>query len=267
MAAEKKSFQLGRSVTVTLPEAVADQVAGALSEVFGRPRRKTERVSAERLSVERIVQVAIDQMRERGYDAVTMRSIAKELGTGPASLYAHVANREDLDALVIDRVSAQLQVPEPDPQRWDDQLRQVCRDLLRLYRDHPGVARASMGMIPVQPGALVTSERILALLRAGRIPDQAAAWFVDQMVLFVGAAGVEEDIWRLRNAETQRDGGREVSEEAVVGRVRKLFGSLPPEHFPLLRSMATELTTGSGDERFEFGVDLLVEGLKAVSVR
>ena len=40
---------------------------------------------------------------------------------------------------------------------------------------------------------------------------------------------------------------------------------LPPELFPLLTRYATEMTTGDGDERFEFGVDVLVSGLAAVS--
>src|SRR5437868_15246901 len=109
MAGESRSFKLGKKVTVTAPEElterVAANVAAVVARVFGGrsgpPGRARRADPADRLSTDRIVEVAIDQMRERGYDAVTMRSIARELGTGPASLYAHVANRAELDQLVV----------------------------------------------------------------------------------------------------------------------------------------------------------------------
>lgn len=264
--AEKRSFQLGEHVTVSVPDAVAEQVAAALDEAFGRRRNRSRaraRATEERLSADRIVDVAIEQMRAHGYDAVTMRSIARALGTGPASLYAHVANRAELDQLVVGRVAGLLEVPDPDPEHWDDQLRQAMRDLLAIYRGHPGVARATLGMIPVEPGVLLLSERLLGLLRAGGIADQDAAWAVDVLSLLVASVAVEEDIWRQRGAEQ----GGAASEEATVAQVRAVFAKLPPEHFPLLTSMAGVLTAGGGDDRFEFAVTLLVEGLKAVSRR
>jgi len=49
-----------------------------------------------------------------------------------------------------------------------------------------------------------------------------------------------------------------------VAEVRTVFQSLPAEHFPLLSAMAETMTSGSGDDRFRFGVDLLVGGLRAL---
>lgn len=255
------SFTLGKGVTVTVPEAVAEQVGAVFGEVFGRRKAagRSARESAERLSADRIVEVALDQMREHGYDAVTMRSIARELDTGPASLYAHVASREELDALVLDRVAGQWQVPDPDPDRWDEQLVEAMRAMRDLYRAHPGVARASMGMIPMHPGALMGMERLLAILRAGGVPDQDAAWFCDLMALYIGAIAVEEDIWRMR-AER---GGMKHDHDEHSREVRDFMARLPAEHFPITSSMAVELASGDGDDRFDFGARVLVAGLKA----
>ena len=272
MAGEPRSFKLGKKVTVTaseeLTEKVADNVAAVVAQVFGgragTPGRARRADPADRLSTDRIVEVAIDQMREHGYDAVTMRSIARELGTGPASLYAHVANRAELDQLVVGRVCAQWHLPDPDPERWDDQLRDSMVALLELYRANPGVARCTLGMIPVEPGLLMVSERFLALLKSGGVSDQDAGWFLDVGSLFVASVAVEEDIWRERAAGQDP---ATVSEEAVVGSVREVFEKLPAETFPLLSSLASTLTTGSGDERFAFGIDLLVGGLKARAQR
>jgi AcrR family transcriptional regulator len=264
---QRRSFRLGDTVTITAPEDVAEQVAegvaAVVSQVLGnragaQGRRRAP--SAERLSADRIVEVAIDQMRERGYDAVTMRSIARELGTGPASLYAHVANRAELDQLVVGRVCAQWKIPDPDPERWAEQLRASMIGLLDLYRAHPGVARCTLGVIPLDVGVLVVSERLVALLKAGGVSDAHAAWFVDVASLYVASVAVEEDIFRERAAQ----GGADVTEEAVVGTVREVFSQLPAEHFPWLSSLAGTMTSGSADERFAFGVDLLVAGLRAM---
>lgn len=268
MAGETRSFKLGRNVTVSAPEEVAekvaDSVAAVVAQVFGsragsqgRARREA---SAERLSTDRIVEVAIDQMRKHGYDAVTMRSIARELGTGPASLYAHVANRAELDQLVVGRVCSQWQVPRPDPDRWDEQLRESLVELLELYRANPGVARCTMGMVPLDPGALVVSERWIALLKAGGVADQHVSWFIDMCSLYVAAVAMEEDIWRERGHDLGGD-----AEAVIVGNVRSVFERLPAEHFPLLRALAGTMTSGTADERFRFGIDLIVGGLKALS--
>lgn len=214
-----------------------------------------------RLTRDRIVDVALDQMRERGYEAVSMRSIASALDTGPASLYAHVAHREELDQLVVERVTSMVHVPEPDPETWDRQLVTMLLDLLEIYRAHPGVARATMAMIPTAPDALRVAEAMMALFRAGGIDDQSAAWAIDMFSLYIGAVAVEEDIW----AERGKAAGKEISEQEVVDELREFFGSLPVEQYPLLRSMSAVLTSGGGDDRVRWGVELLVAGLRAMS--
>ena len=269
MAGESRTFRVGKNITVTAPEEVTDKVADQVSAVVGRvfgghqggARRQPP---AERLSAERIVEVAVEQLREQGYDAVTMRSIARALGTGPASLYAHVANRAELDQLVVGWVCSQWKIPDPDPERWDEQLRECLLDMLAIYRANPGVARCTLGMIPLQPGLLVVVERLVALLKAGDVPDQHCAWFTDVAALYVASVAVEEDIWRERHRGQDPDDAAAVehlTEDAVVAQVRQVFESLPPEHFPLLSAMAATMTNGSADERFAFGIRLMIDGL------
>lgn len=210
----------------------------------------------ERLSADRIVEVALAQMKERGYDAVSMRSVARELGTGAASLYAHVTNRNELDALVLERVASRLEVPDPDPERWQEQLRDVMTRMLRLYDEHPGVARASLGMVPMSPRLLKIIDRLAALLRAGGVPDQAAAWFLDVMALYVSSVAVERDVWRTRGMVP---GEHDEHQDAL----QQFFRDLPDEEFPVLASLAAELAAGDADARFGFGLDLLIAGVTA----
>ena len=192
-----------------------------------------------------------------------MRSLARELDTGPASLYAHVANREELDQHVVDRIAALVTLPEPEPDRWDEQLKDVFREMLRLYREHPGAARAAMGMIPSMEGGFRAAEGLMAIALAGGISAQAAAWFCDLASLYVGAIAYEEVIWAQR--ENSTSAGEPADHEAIDTELRAFFDTLPEDRFPLVRRYSAELTKGDGDERFEFGIDVLVSGLAAVS--
>lgn len=210
-----------------------------------------------KLSVDAIVDVALSQLRERGYDAVTMRSIATELGTGPASLYAHVSHRNELDGLVMARISSRLDVPEPDPQRWDEQLADMAAQMLRLYREHPGTARCTMGNVPSSTDALVPVERLFAILRAGGVPDHDASFFGDQFALYIASFAMEEDIWKARARAEDR------TDEEAWDNIPPIFAALSPTQFPVLTSMAEALMAGDGDARFAFGIDLLIRGLKA----
>src|SRR5205085_1513965 len=68
-----------------------------------RPRRRTTPIT-----VDQVVDTALGIIAAEGYEALTMRRLAGALDTGPASLYAHVVNKADLDELLIGRLCAEL---------------------------------------------------------------------------------------------------------------------------------------------------------------
>ena len=228
----------------------------------GRPEPRERK---EPLTTERIVDAALEMMRTQGYDAVSMRSLARALDTGPASLYQHVRNRDELDQLVIDRIAALIDVPVADPERWAEQLKQLLRDTLAVYRSHPGAARAAMGQVPTMEGTMRVAEGMMAICLAGGISPQAAAWMCDVASLYVSALAYEESIWIARENSTKA--GEEPDHAAIDEQMLQFWRQLPPSRFPMLSQYSTEMTTGDGEDRFEFGLDMLVQGLAAVSER
>ncbi|MFG1812704.1 TetR/AcrR family transcriptional regulator [Kribbella sp. NPDC049174] len=224
---------------------------------------KPVRAIREPLTRERIVDAAMRVLIEQGYDAVSMRKVAQVLDTGPASLYAHVANKRELDQLLVDRAAQDMNLPEtPDPDRWQEQLKDAMREMLRVMRANPGVARAAMGQVPLGERALLSTERMLGILKAGNLPDQAAAWAVDLIPLYVTATAFEETVKGGASTWTKDD------IEGFVAYLRGFFESLPADRFPLTVALAGALTAGSSsDERFEFGITVITAGLASLADR
>jgi AcrR family transcriptional regulator len=221
----------------------------------GRPeRRPARRVSLTR---EGIVDAALVVLDRDGLEGFSMRAVAEELGTGAGSLYWHVRGKEELLNLMVDRVIGELEVPDPDPPRWEEQAKELAREMRRLLKSHRDIARITLGRIPFGPNAMDANERILALLREGGVPDRTAAWVVDLMSLYVGAFVFEESLGLASPT------GEDVTPEQVVDMIGSYFRSLPAERFPNTFAVLEHLTAGNVDERFEFGLDVLVRGLAA----
>jgi AcrR family transcriptional regulator len=189
-----------------------------------------------------------------------MRRVAQELGTGAASLYAHVTGKDELLELILDRAAGDLQIPDADPARWREQLKQVARELRRLL-SRPGLAQISLARIPTGPNSVVAAERIMAIARCGGLSDKVVAYLIDLLTLFVGAVAYEETLWIARLGPQ----GQEAMLERL-GQIRDYFESLPADRFPNMVALAGQMMQpDEGDERFEFALDVLIGGLAAYS--
>lgn len=216
-----------------------------------RPRR-----TREPLSREAIVDAALRVLARGGVGALTMRAVAEELGAGASAIYWHVDNKEQLVQLVLDRVVEELPRPEPDSARWQEQLRQAARDARALMRRYPGIAHLSLGRVPLGPNAIRHIEWQLSVLRAGGLPDRVVALASDLLFLYVGGFAYEESLGMASP-------GGEGSFEEFVEAMRSYFASLPRAAFPNVAGLADELTGYGRDERFEFGLDILIAGIAA----
>src|SRR5262249_48897779 len=135
-----------------------------------RPARRRR----DPISREAIVETAVRLLDAEGLDALSMRGIADELGTGAASLYWHVGSKDGLLDLVMDQVIGEQRVPDPEPGRGPEQLRELARKQREICLRHPWIVEVSIGRIPMGPNALNYSERVLAILKSGGVPDTLA---------------------------------------------------------------------------------------------
>jgi AcrR family transcriptional regulator len=201
------------------------------------------------------VRTALQVLDRDGIDALSMRRVAAELGTGPASLYWHVRNKEELLQLIFERATEEVEFPEPDPEHWQDQVRAFGREMRRVLQRHPAVARLSLGRIPSGRTLAMASEWSFALLRPVGIPDRVIAFAADLLGLYVGAYAFEESLGIASPT------GEDLSPEQIIEMLRAFVQSLPEDQFPHTRSAADALFGGGPDERFEFGMEVIIRGL------
>jgi AcrR family transcriptional regulator len=218
----------------------------------GAPRRS--------LSREAIVAAALTILRAEGIDAVSMRRVAAELGTGPASLYAHVAHKEELLELVFDEVAGEVPLPEPDPGCWQEQIRVLWTGTHAALARNGDIARVALGRVPLGPNALKSAEVAMSLLRAGGVPDKAVAWAVDVVGLYIVANAIEGAVY----ADRQRS---EQDRQAYWEQVRDHLTAVPADRFPTIAALVPAMLTGGSEERFAFGLDLIIGGLMSLSRR
>jgi len=206
------------------------------------------------ITVEAITEAAIKVLDSEGLEGLSMRRVADALHTGPASLYWHVGSKDGLLDLVFDQLIGEMRVPAPQGGRWKEQLKQVALDQRATILRHRDLVAISMGRIPMGPRALRYTESVVAILRAGGVPDDLAV--SGYLLLFALVNGFTMD--EMAEPVTGSDDSREsVSPSAVSG----YLASLPADQFPNITAVAPYFAQWDNDVQFGMLVDLYVDGL------
>jgi AcrR family transcriptional regulator len=110
-----------------------------------------------------ITAAAIDVADRGGLDAVSMRSIAVELGTGAASLYRYVSSRDDLLDLMIDATAAECRLEPPTGDPVAD-LVAVAEGLHEVMMRHPWLPELAVTRPALGPGGVAVLDHVLDVL-------------------------------------------------------------------------------------------------------
>ncbi|MFF9507783.1 TetR/AcrR family transcriptional regulator [Streptomyces sp. NPDC014724] len=94
---------------------------------------------APHLTIERIVRAGIVVADTEGLDALSMRRVAMELGTGTMSLYRHVASKGDLVTLMVEAAMADVPLPDSPSRNWRHGLERAAYRDWELYHRHPWI--------------------------------------------------------------------------------------------------------------------------------
>ncbi|MER5480269.1 TetR/AcrR family transcriptional regulator [Streptomyces sp. NPDC002734] len=215
------------------------------------PVSRRERPAKPALTRQWIVNTAVRIMRDEGLDKVTMRRLAKELDTGPASLYVYVANTAELHAAVLDALLGEVDLYAEDAGAgWRDQLVAVLTSYtLALFR-HPQLARSALVARPSGENYLNLVERVLELLSRSGAPGEQVAWGVDSLLQYATATAAEH-----ATQEADPAGGKEW--DAFTRALRDADGTTRPT----IKALLPDLLGGSGSARMAWGFDVLINGI------
>jgi len=126
------------------------------------------------ISREQVIVAAMALVTAEGYQQLTIRRLAAQLGVAPMSLYRHVRDKDDLLTEVVDRLLADIWRPSATPDDWRAWVAEAADKLrhflvaqpaaLHVYLQHPVVSRA----------ALARMDAMMEILREAVLDEGAA---------------------------------------------------------------------------------------------
>jgi len=192
----------------------------------------------------RIVASAIEIADAEGLDAVSIRRVAARLNARPMSLYTHIASKDDLVALMLNEISAELIVPEPLPSDWRAALRAIAEQAFAGYVAHPWMLSAFGRGPRVGPNQLRRGEQSAAAV-AGLGIDPADAWTALRIVHEWTMGHALHVVTLREDAELERQ-----------------LSDADPGDFPQMAKVFPALRGRPHDTSFDAALDVLLDGIE-----
>jgi len=188
---------------------------------------------------------------ERGIEAVTMRELGRELGVEAASLYNHVAGKDELLDGMVELAIAEIELPDGGV-GWKEAMRRRAHSAREVFARHGWVAALHDSRDRAGPNSLSYVDSVLGvLIDAGFSPAAAANAF---LVVDGYIYGFER---RRSSFGTGADAnGTEAAQEVVA--------AIPVGAYPNALRVAAEFarTPFDQDAAFDFGLGLILDGLE-----
>ena len=203
-----------------------------------------------------MVRAALRLLDEVGLEGLTLRRLAADLGVQAPALYWHFANKQALLDHMAQAIADETRGFDGAGQPWDERLMAYARRNRQALLRHRDGARVVAGNRPTE-AMFPTAERALAVLvEAGFTPGEALRSLV-AIGTFVGGFVTEEQ------AEARRDEEEGRTEEED----QEAFRQLLEGNLPTLVAALRETGDPNGEETFEHGLRLIVDGMWATLAR
>lgn len=206
-----------------------------------------------RLTRERVLDAALALADRDGIGALTIRALATELGTKPMTIYHHVAGKDAIIDGVVDRVFAEIDDP-PEELPWRAAIQHRCRSARAVLGRHPWAPPLMESGRNPGPATLAHHEAVLACLRRGGLDWQLVAHAYALIDAFVYGFALQE-------ASLPFHGTGEIADLA-----ESITAAFPDGAYPTFVEFTTQHVLQPGysfGDSFEFGLDLLLDGLDA----
>ncbi|MGW1953682.1 TetR/AcrR family transcriptional regulator C-terminal domain-containing protein [Streptomyces sp. NPDC001920] len=229
-----------------------------LPSVWARPQREPDQPALSRAT---IVREAIVMLDAEGVEALSMRKLATRLNAGAASLYRHVATKDELMELAVDEVAAEIHVPQAGGPDWRAAVSEAAHSFRRTALRHPWLSSVlgQAGLAYLGPNLMSYSERLAALFTGAGFPDPTGA--IDVVLSYVIGMSTTEAAWLItvaRSGETEADFIARLlpaAQQAVAGHEHLARGYAETE------GAATTDPAALRDAKFTSALEIVLDGL------
>src|SRR5947209_7048853 len=207
------------------------------------------------LNRERVLRAAVALADESGSESLSMRKLGEAVGVEAMSLYHHVANKDDLLDGMIDVVFGEIELPS-DGGDWKRAMRERALSARRVLARHGWAIRFMESRTSPGPATLRHHDAVLGCLRNAGFSVQLAAHAFSLLDSYIYGFAMQE---RSLPFDTPEQG---------AALARGVLTRFPAGDHPHLAELVTELVLQPGyahAAEFEFGLDLILDGLEPLS--
>ncbi|MFD5416137.1 TetR/AcrR family transcriptional regulator [Streptomyces nojiriensis] len=204
-----------------------------------------------RLDRDRTVATALELLDEVGLDALTMRRLADAMDVQAGALYRYFATKDELLTAMAERMLAGLAATGTGGD-WSERLAALARAMRTALLARRDGARVYAGTHATGPHTLGFAEAVVGVLRTAGFGEEDAARALMAVAHFTIGHTLEEQAALLPPVG---DG---------VADPERLRRAAEPERYPQLAAVVPTLTSGDFAAHFDFGLSLLLHGLRAL---
>jgi AcrR family transcriptional regulator len=208
------------------------------------------------LSRQLIVSTALEIVDNEGLQSLSMRRVGKELNVSPGALYPYIESKEKLTQALIDAIFQEVNLEIFNTTKWQQSIRSMGQELRRIFLKHQDLVSLTLGRIPIGPNFAIVLEKMMATLVSNGVPGYLGFYVGDIIGLYTAAFVYEE--YLQKSGENQTPTG-----EQNVSDFRDFLASLPEKEFPNIHRAAVDHNNNKMVDRYEFGLDVLIQGLEA----
>lgn len=136
-----------------------------------KPARRRTFAEHPALSREEIARTALELGSQQGFDQLSMRSLARELGVTPMALYHHVNDKQDLFSLLVDQVLSDVEVPPESAGTWQERISELQAQSAAYSQRYPGI-ETLIYEVRTTPNGLRLMNGYMQILRDGGFSEQ-----------------------------------------------------------------------------------------------
>ena len=203
------------------------------------------------LSRERLLAGAIAVADAGGIGALTIRSLATELGVKPMTLYHHVSGKEAILDGIVDAIFEEIALPS-DGAGWRSAMRERAISARGALRRHPWATTLMDSRRNPGPATLRHHDAVIGTLRRAGFTVPMAGHAYSLLDSYIYGFAVQEAALPY-----DPESDPEVP-ETFLERFRA-------EDYPYLAELTADhvLQPGYGyDREFEFGLDVVLDGIE-----